>query len=159
MPWIDSGPLSGPTGPTGAQGTSISIKGSVATVNDLPSTGNAVGDTYVVSSTGHLYAWNGGAWTDAGQIVGPSGPTGAVGPTGALGPTGPQGVQGVQGVAGPTGPQGIQGVQGIQGIQGVVGPTGVAGLQARPQMLPALLDCQEPRVFRVRPDLPVLRQM
>ena len=59
MPWIDSGPLSGPTGPTGAVGTSISIKGTVATVADLPISGNATGDTYVVAANGRLYAWNG----------------------------------------------------------------------------------------------------
>jgi hypothetical protein len=36
----------GPTGATGAQGTSITVKGSVATVVNLPSSGNSVNDAY-----------------------------------------------------------------------------------------------------------------
>ena len=39
-----SGPTgpSGPIGPTGPQGTGINMKGTVATVNDLPASGNTV---------------------------------------------------------------------------------------------------------------------
>jgi len=128
----------GPTGSTGPQGTSITLKGEVATVGDLPATGNQVNDAYIVTSEGNLYVWNGAAWFDAGQIVGPQGPTGAqgnVGPTGAQGiqgiqgNTGPTGSQGAQGDIGPTGPQGVQGIQGVQGDTGSTGPTGAQGIQ------------------------------
>ena len=37
--------------------------GTVATVNDLPANPN-VGDTYLVSANGHLYAWDGTQWND-----------------------------------------------------------------------------------------------
>ena len=129
----------GPTGPTGAVGQGIAIKGTVATVGNLPTTGNTVGDCYIVESNGHLYVWNGVAWVDAGQLVGPTGPTGATGatgasitgptgPTGALGPTGPSGT-GPTGATGPTGPTGALGPTGPSGTgpTGPTGPTGVAG--------------------------------
>lgn len=126
----------GPTGSTGSPGVSITMKGEVATVGNLPASGNQVNDAYVVTADGNLYVWDGAAWNDVGQIVGPTGPTGAVGPTGPTGaqgiqgetgPTGPTGPQGEQGIVGPTGPQGIQGIQGIQGEVGPTGPTGAVG--------------------------------
>lgn len=48
----------GPTGPTGAQGQGINMKGTVATVEDLPTTGNVNGDGYVVLSNGNVYVWS-----------------------------------------------------------------------------------------------------
>jgi hypothetical protein len=110
----------GPSGPTGAQGdegpqgpvgAGVSIKGTVATVGNLPGTGT-LGDAYIVTSSGHLYVWNGSGWTDSGPIVGPQGPQGAQGPQGpqgAQGPQGPQGAQGNTGAQGNAGPQGPQG--------------------------------------------------
>ena len=44
-------------------------KGSVATVQDLPSTGQTVGDVYDVQATGVNYAWNGTAWDALGSYV------------------------------------------------------------------------------------------
>ena len=44
-------------------------KGSVATVANLPSTGNTTGDVYNVESTGMNYAWNGSAWDALGESV------------------------------------------------------------------------------------------
>lgn len=41
-------------------------KGSVASVSDLPSTGNKAGDVYNVEATGMNYAWTGTAWDDLG---------------------------------------------------------------------------------------------
>jgi Collagen triple helix repeat (20 copies) len=126
----------GPTGSTGSPGVSITMKGEVATVGDLPASGNQVNDAYVVTADGNLYVWDGAAWNDVGQIVGPTGPQGVAGPTGPTGaqgiqgetgPTGPTGPQGEQGIVGPTGPQGIQGIQGIQGEVGPTGPTGAVG--------------------------------
>jgi len=134
-----------PTGPTGPQGTSINVRGSVAAVINLPASGNAVNDAYIVTATGNLHVWNGTAWTNVGAIVGPAGATGATGATGPTGPrgtdgfvgsngaTGPTGATGATGptgaasnVAGPTGPTGPTGAQGLQGQLGPTGPTGAA---------------------------------
>lgn len=110
----------GPTGPTGAAGTGITYKGTVATVGNLPSSGNAVGDAYVVTADDHLYVWNGSAWTDAGPVAASiTGPTGATGATGGVGPTGPTGVTGA---GGPTGPTGANST-----VAGPTGPTGAPG--------------------------------
>jgi hypothetical protein len=118
----------GPTGPTGPQGTSITILGSVATVEDLPSSGNSVNDAYIVQFDGNLYIWDGAAWFNAGLIQGPTGPTGATGaagadgPAGATGPTGPAGESGPAGPTGPTGPAGEAGATGPTGATGAAGP-------------------------------------
>ena len=119
----------GATGPTGPTGAGITIKGTVATTSALPSTGNTVGDAYIVSADGHLYVWSGSSWTDAGAIVGPTGPTGATGPTGPSGPTGATGATGATGSQGPTGPTGDTGSQGATGATGATGPTGPTGPQ------------------------------
>jgi Collagen triple helix repeat (20 copies) len=136
----------GPTGPKGADGTSVVIKGSVATSSALPVSGNIFGDLWITLDTGHGWVWGSpGQWSDAGPIQGPPGATGAAGAPGAQGPagatgpqgakgdtglpgaSGPQGLQGVKGDPGPTGATGAQGAQGIQGIQGAKGDTGAAG--------------------------------
>lgn len=44
-------------------------KGSVATVNDLPASGNTTGDVWDVQSTGVNYAWTGTAWDALGTYV------------------------------------------------------------------------------------------
>lgn len=114
----------GPPGPQGPAGSAVAIKGSVATVGDLPATGNTLNDAYIVESNGHLYIWNGTAWIDAGPIVGPQGPAGPVGPAG---PSGGAGSAGPAGPAGPTGATGATGPQGPAGPQGATGPVGPAG--------------------------------
>ena len=43
-------------------------KGSVKTINVLPSTGQTVGDVYNVELTGMNYAWNGTEWDALGEI-------------------------------------------------------------------------------------------
>lgn len=78
----------GPIGATGPVGPSINIRGTVASVTDLPLVGNVVNDAYIVSEDGNLWIWNGTEWHDAGDIVGPTGPTGATGTDGATGATG-----------------------------------------------------------------------
>lgn len=110
----EQGPA-GPTGPQGQAGASVTLKGSVNALAELPATNNQVGDSFINQEDGNLYVWTGTQWFDAGQIVGPTGPTG------------PQGLQGPQGPEGQTGPQGIQGIQGIQGPQGEKGDTGDPG--------------------------------
>ena len=64
----------GPAGPAGAKGDTgdgIQLKGSADSVNDLPTTGNTDGDTYLVA--GHLYIWKNNAWNDGGELQGPAG--------------------------------------------------------------------------------------
>ena len=60
-------------GPKGDAGTGIQLKGSADSTDKLPTTGNTVGDTYLVA--GHLYIWENDAWTDAGELQGPAGKT------------------------------------------------------------------------------------
>jgi hypothetical protein len=119
----------------------IQIKGIVATVAQLPSSGNTSGDTYIVQSNQYAYVWNGSAWIQAGSIfgfigaTGPAGVTGPIGATGATGATGPigptgatgAGVTGVTGVTGATGATGATGFVGFAGAQGATGPTGPTG--------------------------------
>lgn len=127
-------PYGGLVGPTGPQGVSLNLRGSVATVGALPSVGNSPNDAYIVEADGDLYVWSGTAWTNVGQIVGPTGPTGPsgpVGPTGSTGPTGPTGS--VSTVAGPTGPTGATGAPGSGSVvPGPTGPTGGASTVAGP---------------------------
>lgn len=136
-PQGDIGPMGpqGPKGDKGDTGNSITLEGTVPTVGDLPTTGNDVGDLWIVAASGDGYVWNGTGWDNVGPIRGPKGDTGDTGPQGIQGEPGPQGPQGIQGPQGDTGPQGIQGPQGDtgpqgpQGIQGEMGPQGPQGIQ------------------------------
>lgn len=49
--------------------SAFEYKGSVATVADLPSSGNKIGDVYDVQATGMNYAWNGTSWDALGQLI------------------------------------------------------------------------------------------
>lgn len=118
----------GATGPAGANGTSVQLKGSVATVGNLPG-GATAGDLYVVLADGKGYVWSGSAWNDVGPIQGPKGDTGDTGPAGAQGPQGGQGPQGLKGDTGDTGATGAQGIQGPKGDTGDTGATGAQGPQ------------------------------
>jgi len=92
-PQGDTGPI-GPTGPTGATGRAFTLHGTVALIADLPTTNNFAGDAYIVEEDGgHIWVWNDetSSWSDAGQLIGPTGPTGPQGDTGTSGATGPQG--------------------------------------------------------------------
>lgn len=124
--WVLRGNIKGSKGDTG---TGIQLKGTVASVDKLPTASNVPGDTYLVG--GHLYVWQNDAWTDGGELQGPKGDDGKsayqvwldAGHTGtesdylaslkgATGATGPQGPQGIQGPAGPTGATGPAGKDG-----------------------------------------------
>jgi glycerophosphoryl diester phosphodiesterase len=151
----------GEQGPAGADGTGVSIIGSLPDPADLPPTG-AEGDAYLIG--GDLYVWTGSAWENVGTIQGPAGPAGPQGDPGIPGEdgrevqlqqtathiqwryagdatwlnlvplsaiTGPEGPEGPQGPQGLTGEQGPQGEQGIQGEQGPQGIQGVAGTPGR----------------------------
>ena len=52
-----------------AVGSAYKYKGSVATVNDLPSSNNEVGDVWDVQATGVNYAWTGTQWDALGTYV------------------------------------------------------------------------------------------
>jgi len=118
----------GPAGPTGPAGTGINVKGNVADVASLPSSGMVDGDAYVVVdgpgvSENVLFVWDQETtqWVNAGSIAGPAGVAGPAVPTG---PAGPAGVAGGAGATGPAGPQGIQGPIGASGPTGAEGSRG-----------------------------------
>ncbi len=126
----------GPTGPQGIQGPQgiaglgITFKARIATVADLPATGES-GDMYIIDETGDAWIWSDidGAFENAGPIVGPQGeqgPTGATGPQGPIGPAGAIGAAGPKGDTGAAGPKGDTGAAGATGPQGLPGPTAVS---------------------------------
>lgn len=85
----DAGPVGpqGPQGPQGQNGTSILLLGVLTSTSELPTTGNNVGDTYMIGS--EAWAWTAAlAWVNLGGIQGPQGPTGPTGPAGAAGADG-----------------------------------------------------------------------
>ena len=116
-------------GPKGEPGTSILIKGSVATVGDLPTLDVLVGDSYIVTFDGKLYMWSGTAWTDLGAIRGPIGYHGSKGFTGSRGLQGYTGSRGFNGSKGFTGSRGDTGFTGSRGFNGSRGFTGSRGIQ------------------------------
>lgn len=75
---FDESPTAGSTNPVTSGGIRLAIdsaistvykwKGSVATVSDLPSSGNAVGDVYNVTASGANYGWTGSDWDNLGGI-------------------------------------------------------------------------------------------
>ena len=125
----------GDVGPQGAQGiqgvkgdtgAGLKIKGSLASIGELPASGNAEGDAYLIAQ--HVWVWSGTAWVDAGPIQGEKGDTGL---------QGPQGLQGIQGDTGPQGATGATGAAGGAGSQGAAATiavgtttTGAAGTSA-----------------------------
>lgn len=66
-------------GSMGADGTSISIIGTLSSESELPSTGTS-GNAYIID--GNLYVWNGSTWTNVGSIKGEQGETGETGAAG-----------------------------------------------------------------------------
>lgn len=126
----------GDKGDRGNDGTSISVKGRVDTVSDLPSSASD-GDCYIVAADEHLYVYASSSWIDCGQFkgdkgdVGPQGMQGlqgVQGPKGDKGDTGNTGAKGDKGEKGDQGEQGIQGIQGIRGLKGETGDKGDAGV-------------------------------
>ena len=141
----------------GADGTSISIIDSLNSTSELPSSGQAKGDGYLID--GNLWLYTGTTESDAvngfknvGAIKGPAGRGIAsavinlsgeliinysdstsenlgnvIGPQGEQGPQGETGIQGPKGDKGDTGEQGIQGIQGLKGDTGEQGPQGEKG--------------------------------
>ena len=52
-----------------ALSSTMTYKGTKTAVNELPSSGNAVGDVWHVSATGGEYAWDGTNWQELGSIM------------------------------------------------------------------------------------------
>ena len=144
----------GEAGEKGADGTSVNIAGSVATVDDLANISDvAKGDGYIVEADGHLHVYNGTAFVDAGEIRGPQGPAGEAGPAGAKGDKGdaftyddftPDQLAALKGAKGDQGDKGdaftyndftkeqleaLKGPKGDKGEAGEQGPQGIQGEQ------------------------------
>lgn len=66
--WLDS--LKGEKGDPGA---GLAPIGSAETVDDLPDSGNTVGDVRTADDTGRAYRWDGSEWIDVGLFRGPGG--------------------------------------------------------------------------------------
>lgn len=149
--------LTGPQGPQGEMGKSLTILGHYDTEAELKAAhpvGNP-GDCYLVGQ-GFLYVWDGSAWANVGQLQGPKGDKGDTGATGPVGPannltignvtsgttpsvtirgTTPNQIIDFVLAKGDKGDQGIQGIQGVKGDTGSQGPKGDTGSQG-PQGLP-----------------------
>lgn len=67
----ESGTWGEPIRVRGADGASITIKGSTDSVSKLPMTGNTQGDAYIIGD--NLYIWYGTNWQNVGQIKGEDG--------------------------------------------------------------------------------------
>ena len=110
------------------------FKGSVATVGDLPPTGNSIGDVYQVNENDFLYAWDGTQWVTIaeaiGVVKGQKGEQGQKGVDGALGQKGQgadKGQKGATGGQGFKGQKGAEAAKGNKGQKGGKGEPGVAG--------------------------------
>lgn len=114
--------LPGPQGPKGNDGTSISIRGTLADETLLPTPPANPYDAYIVGSD--LYVWAETEWANAGPFRGPQGDPGPQGLQGAPGERGLQGPIGQTGLQGPQGPQGVQGPKGDKGDTGEAGTSG-----------------------------------
>ena len=61
----------GSKGESGADGTSVKIKGSLDSTSQLPTSGNEVGDGYLID--GNLHVWDGSKWNNVGVNQGRQG--------------------------------------------------------------------------------------
>ena len=136
---LDLGSVIGPqgpkgaTGPAGAKGVSMRLKGawssSIAYVNDgayidLVTSG---GNTYACKQSNTNQPVSNTTYWELIAQKGSTGAQGAKGETGATGARGPQGATGAAGAQGPTGPTGAQGPKGATGERGPQGPVGPKG--------------------------------
>ena len=153
----------------GADGTSISIKDSLTSTSELPSSGQNKGDGYLID--GNLWIYTGtseegsiNGFKNVGAIKGPAGrgimsvtiseegimtinysdstseEVGNVkGPKGDTGEQGPKGDTGERGIQGEQGLQGEKGDPGEQGIQGEQGPKGDKGDPATARIIETTL--------------------
>jgi peptidoglycan/xylan/chitin deacetylase (PgdA/CDA1 family) len=111
--------VDGQTGAQGAPGLGIRFKGEVATIAELPTTGNVQGDLWVLGNRdddtqpAESYIWDDAItdWVYGGRIQGPQGVPGQDGRDGADGADstvpGPAGADGAPGATGPAGPTAV----------------------------------------------------
>lgn len=144
--WLAS--LVGPRGPEGPQGeqgeagTGVRILGSLPDPDELPGTGNEVGDAYLID--GDLWVWDGSGWGNVGTIQGPTGPEGEPGADGLpvelrttsthvqwryLDQDPWMDLVELADITGPRGPEGEEGPEGPEGKEGPEGPQGDPGLE------------------------------
>lgn len=72
--WTNQGSLT--AGPQG-EPAALRLKGTKATIGDLPTVGNVVNDVWVVDADSHGYGWTADhEWVDVGELRGPQGPGG-----------------------------------------------------------------------------------
>lgn len=125
----------GPQGPKGEDGTSFTLLGLYATIEDLQAAQpiGSAGDAWAIGTQAEnvVYLWDTekNAWANIGGIKGPKGDTGDTGPQGEQGPVGTQGEKGDTGPQGPAGEKGDPGKQGPAGPQGDQGDPGATGAQ------------------------------
>ena len=136
----------GPAGPQGEQGppgTSVELKGPVASTSQLPTSAPS-GELWLVGTASPYDGWfyNGSSWQNAGQVLfGPQGPAGADGTTftpsvsseGVISWTNDGGKQNPSPVN-IKGPQGPQGETGATGATGATGPAGADGTTFTPSV-------------------------
>ena len=122
--------LMGPRGPRGDAGTSVMIKGSYNSFDELIME-HPVGtdfDAFIVGSDLYLWDSSSNKWINTGQIKGEVGDAGDVGEIGSVGIKGLMGDVGLAGDKGVTGDVGDTGIAGIKGLMGDAGPAGDKGV-------------------------------
>lgn len=55
--------------PSSSSVSAMSYKGTKASIGELPTSGNTVGDVWHVSANGGEYAWDGSTWQELGSII------------------------------------------------------------------------------------------
>ena len=120
----------GPQGPRGADGTGVALKGSLPDTQSLPTTGNTIGDAYLIA--GNMHVWNGTTWDNAGNIQGPKGDTGDTGQSGTDGrpvelQTGTTHIQWRYAQQGATPPTAWTNLIALTALKGDTGDTGLQG--------------------------------
>lgn len=100
----------------GDAGEGFKVKGVLQNVSELPTTGNVLGDGYLIG--GNIHVYNGTEFQNGGTYVGPKGDIGLTGLTGEKGNPGERGIPGVPGEKGDPGQRGLPGVPGEKGETG-----------------------------------------
>ena len=104
----------GQQGYTGSQGKGLQLSGTTSSNALLPTlSSTSTGSAYLISTSTHIWVWNGSSWIDNGSLAGYVGSQGSTGYTGSASTA--------------TGPQGIMGYAGSQGISGYIGSVGYVG--------------------------------
>lgn len=93
--WVFMGNMRGPQGIRGEKGdmgTGLTLKGTLPSPTDLPTSAESIGDGYLIGLD--FWMWDGTAFVNTGQIKGPKGDKGDPGERGPEGLQGPKGAKG-----------------------------------------------------------------